>query len=297
MASKLSFLKKIYPSQKEKTFKSKAFGSFFEQNQAWLVPYAAFSCLRDQYGTADFTKWPSHQTYEPGRIQSEDAEFYCFVQYHLHLQLKDAAEYAHAHGVILKGDIPIGVYRYGADAWQNPELYQMEMQAGAPPDPFADKGQNWGFPTYNWPLMQKSGFAWWKQRFGQMAAYFDAFRIDHILGFFRIWSIPLDAVEGILGYFVPALPVQTSEFSARGIPFDPERFVKPWITDDLLAAVFENDAEVVKINFLETNRSGGYRLKPEFATQRQVESHFQTMQKTAEKDRLKIGLFDLISNV
>ena len=136
-----------------------------------------------------------------------------FIQFHLHLQLKQAAEYLHAQGVILKGDIAIGVYRHGADVWQQPELFHTDMQAGAPPDAFAAKGQNWGFPTYNWPRMKQDGFAWWKQRFEQMSCYFDAFRIDHILGFFRIWSSPAHAVEGILGYFVPAIPVKARRIS------------------------------------------------------------------------------------
>ena len=131
--------------------------------------------------------------------------------------MREAAEYAHAHGLILKGDIAIGVYRHGADVWQHPELFHTDLQAGAPPDAFAVKGQNWGFPTYNWPRMMEDGFAWWRRRFEQMSCYFDAFRIDHILGFFRIWSSPAHAVEGILGYFVPAIPVKVEEFAARGI--------------------------------------------------------------------------------
>jgi 4-alpha-glucanotransferase len=328
--TKLAFLKQIFPSQKEKTFQSKDFQIFFGQNKHWLVPYARFSHFRDQYGTSDFTQWPSLPPLgvppsggktEPSTLPSEAAapspsppleeragerrlfdsaaeiDFHYFLQYHLHLQLKEAAEYSHSHGIILKGDIAIGVYRYGADAWQNPELYHMEMQAGAPPDPFADKGQNWGFPTYNWPRMKETGFAWWKQRFGQMSYYFDAFRIDHILGFFRIWSIPLHAVEGILGYFVPALPVQVSEFPERGIPFDHDRFVKPWITDEVLAQVFGRDAGYIKSYFLESNSFGHYNLKPHFATQRQVENHFNAWEQNEHNHRLKLGLFDLISNV
>jgi 4-alpha-glucanotransferase len=303
MAAKMGFLKQIFPSQKETIFKSKEYQAFFKQNAAWLAPYAAFSVFRDEFGTADFTKWPAHQTYDPAAPKNEAVEFYYFLQFHLHLQLRDAAEYAHQHGVILKGDIPIGVYRYGADAWQNPDLYHMDVQAGAPPDPFAEKGQNWSFPTYNWPLMQQTSFAWWKQRFAQMGEYFDAFRIDHILGFFRIWSIPLHAVEGILGYFVPALPVHVTEFAARAIAFDRERFIKPWITDEVLDTVFGERAGFVKEQFLEVPKppKGGtpnrFALKDEFATQRQVEMHFQTLPRTAENDALKLGLFDLISNV
>ena len=182
--------------------------------------------------TSDFNQWPAHQKYKAREISALAAPkskahnaiaFHYFIQYHLHVQLKDATAYAHQHGIILKGDLAIGVYRYGADAWQQPELYHMDKQAGAPPDDFAVKGQNWGFPTYNWERMQASGFAWWKQRFEQMGYYFDAFRVDHILGFFRIWSIPLDAVEGILGHFVPAIPVKADEFTSRGLEFKADR--------------------------------------------------------------------------
>jgi 4-alpha-glucanotransferase len=142
--------------------------------------------------------------HSPKTKQFRQISFYYFVQYHLHLQFKEAADYAHKKGIAFKGDIPIGIYRYGCDAWTAPELYNMDLQAGAPPDDFTIKGQNWGFPTYNWKKMEEDHFEWWRQRFHQMSNYFDAFRIDHILGFFRIWSIPVDSVEGILGRFIPA---------------------------------------------------------------------------------------------
>src|SRR5262249_27610700 len=148
----------------------------------------------------------------PESASFKEIGFYYFIQYHLHLQLKEAADYAHKNGIILKGDIPIGIYRYGSDAWMAPELLHMNWQAGAPPDDFAIIGQNWGFPIYNWKRMQEDGFAWWKQRFSQMSNYFDSFRIDHILGFFRIWSIPENEVQGIMGRFIPAIPVHINEF-------------------------------------------------------------------------------------
>ena len=187
--------------------------------------------------------------------------------------------------------------RHGADAWQQPELYHLDVQAGAPPDPFAAKGQNWGFPTYNWPRMKDDSFAWWKQRFAQMGRYFDAFRVDHILGFFRIWSIPLHAVEGILGRFVPALPVTREEFNARSIAFECERFVKPFITEEILRDVFGADAVEVKRYFLSAAANGRYALKKSFTTQRQVEKHFASRAATERNRKLKLGLFDLISNV
>ena len=220
-----------------------------------------------------------------------------FIQYHLHRQLKEAAAYAHGLGIILKGDIAIGVHRHGADVWQEPELFHTDMLAGAPPDAFAAKGQNWSLPTYNWPRMKQDGFVWWKRRFEQMSNYFDAFRIDHILGFFRIWSIPAHAVEGILGRFVPAIPVEEDELAARRLAFDRLRFTRPFITDAILAEIFGPDTGIVHRDFLDANASGIYSLKPEFATQRQVDNHFAALEKSERNAKLKIGLFDLISNV
>ncbi len=302
MRVKLGFLRRIFPLQKAATFQSKEYQAFFAENEHWLVPYAAFCFLRDQFGTPDFSRWPEYQRYEAAKIaalakDNEAVAFHYFVQFHLHRQLGEATAHAHAAGLVVKGDLAIGVYGHGADTWQAPELFHMELQAGAPPDPFAAKGQNWGFPTYNWPRMAADGFAWWKQRFTQLGNYFDAFRIDHILGFFRIWSIPTHAVEGILGYFVPALPLTTEDFSTRGIPFDRERFTRPYITEAVLEEVFGSDAAMIRQEFLEANGSGGYSLKAAFTTQRQVEQHFAARETNEQQAKLKSGLYDLISNV
>jgi 4-alpha-glucanotransferase len=308
--TKLDFLHHIYWSQKAATLTSTDYQGFFEQNKHWLVPYAAFSCLRDKYGTSDFGQWPAHQRYdadaiarefapqkEPSEIFVPEPSFYYFLQYHLHRQLKEATEYIHSQGIILKGDIAIGVSRFGADAWQAPDLFNMEYQAGAPPDAFGIKGQNWGFPTYNWPRMKETGFAWWKQRFEQMGRYFDAFRIDHILGFFRIWSVPIHAVEGILGFFVPAIPVHFREFQNRGIPFNRYRFVEPFITESILKTLFGNSSEFIKSHFLQPDGHGRYKFKLEFSTQRQIEAQFDSWDRSDHNEMLKLGLFDLISNV
>lgn len=307
MKAKLGFVRQIFPRQKEQTFKREDYREFFSANRHWLKPYAAFCCLRDRFGSADFNQWPAGmRSYNQEKVEallSADAgalaevELNYFIQFHLHVQLQEAAGHVHARGLILKGDIAIGVCRHGADVWEQPELYHTDVQAGAPPDAFAAKGQNWGFPTYNWPRMKQDGFAWWRRRFNQMSVYFDAFRIDHILGFFRIWSSPAHAVEGILGHFVPAIPVGESEFAGCGIPFDRERFVKPFITDPVLAEFFGAEADAVKKEFLTQKNPGRYELKGEFATQRQIENHFAALEPSQRNSRLKTGLFDLVSNV
>lgn len=306
MKVKLAVLKELYAVMGGECLASDDYRKFFRNNQHWLQPYAAFCYLRDKYGSARFEEWKTHRSYRRTDIEKmfssthaayDAVGFYCFVQYHLHLQLQDAVDYAHKKGVVIKGDIPIGIYRHGCDAWVQPELYNMDWQAGAPPDDFAAVGQNWGFPTYNWKSMQEDGFAWWKQRFEQMSRYFDAFRIDHILGFFRIWSIPAHAVQGIMGRFVPCLPVHINEFGEMGIWFDTQRFCKPFIIEEVLWEIFGERSGWVKEQFLLPADGGYYELSPDYATQIQVEKYFSDLENTPENEAVKAGLFDLISNV
>jgi 4-alpha-glucanotransferase len=303
---KLVMLRELYELMGKDSLDSADYADFYNDNKHWLEPYAAFCYFRDKYRTSKFEEWETHGVYDEKEIKKlhsnkssikKDVSFYCFVQYHLHLQLKEAADYAHKKGIVLKGDIPIGIYRHGCDAWVAPQLYKMEVQAGAPPDDFTPIGQNWGFPTYNWKRMHEDGFAWWKQRFEQMSNYFDAFRIDHILGFFRIWTIPAHAVQGILGYFVPCIPVHYVEFGENGIWFDEQRFCKPFINDQVLYETLGESAEKVKERFLQLNNFGGYDLLPDFETQRQVEAYFLTQDNNPENESLKLGLYNLISNV
>jgi len=306
MQFKMEALRELFVLDENAFLQEEEYKAFYADNANWLKPYAAFCVLRDKWGTSDFNKWKSHSIYKADEIErlsspknksSKEIRFWYFVQYHLHLQLKEAVTYAHKKGLALKGDIPIGIYRYGVDAWVAPELYHMENQAGAPPDDFAVKGQNWGFPTYNWKGMQEDNFEWWRQRFHQMSNYFDAFRIDHILGFFRIWSIPLDAVEGILGRFVPALPVHVTELGEKGIWFDYERYCRPYITDAVLVQIFGSLAEYVKTTFLQPNENGRYDLLDAFDNQKKIETYFANLEETSDNTLLKNGLFDLVTNV
>lgn len=306
MKYKLSIMKVLYFAEKEEFLKDEDFKKFFDENKEWLVPYAAFSYLRDLNGTANFSTWKKHAVYDKATIDKfvsprnkhydEIATWY-FIQYHLHLQLKEATEYAHKNGIIMKGDIPIGVYRYSCDAWVEPALYNLDMQAGAPPDPFAVSGQNWALPTYNWHKMAEDHYAWWHRRFDQMTNYYDAFRIDHILGFFRIWSIPVESVEGIMGHFVPAIPVYINEFAERNIWFDYNRYTKPFINDFVLGVVFGSEANYIKDNFLQSTGFDSFELKEEFNTQRKVATHFEKLENNEHNDALKQGLFNLLSNV
>ncbi len=239
--AKFDYLRILFAESGAKTLASKEYKAFVAANGGWLTPYAVYSALRDKYKTADFNKWGKYAQYDAQQVEkfavknAEAVDFYRFIQFHLDRQLHAAIEYGHSVGVALKGDIPIGVSRISVDAWVSPELFVMKSSAGAPPDDFSVTGQNWGFPIYNWEEMAKDGYGWWKTRFRKMAEYFDAYRIDHILGFFRIWEVPLDAVNALLGEFNPSLPYTADDIRWRGFDFDPARDVaKDYSSDDVL---------------------------------------------------------------
>jgi 4-alpha-glucanotransferase len=306
MKLKWKVLRTLFEKNGKHELASASFTEFFNNNAHWLISYSAFSYLRELHGTVDYNTWPTHSKYneaailklvDPKSTTYTEICFYYYVQFHLHLQLQSATRYAHENGIILKGDIPIGVYRYGADAWQHPTLFHMDKQAGAPPDDFAVKGQNWGFPTYNWEKMAATDYSWWKHRFEQMRFYFDAFRIDHILGFFRIWSIPMHAVDGIMGRFVPAIPLSIHDFNSKGVSLDADRFTKPFLNETNLFQTFGYDNEYVKNNYFESIGEGRYAFLPAYQTQVQVANHFKTLPKDDWQDKIQNGLLNLLSNV
>ena len=240
-AAKMDYLREIYAQEGSKVLKSKAFKEFFEQNKEWLVPYAAFCHYRDLYGTATFQEWPDHHELPASEREAmtksttklyKDVAFWYFVQFNLDQQMHAAHAHARAQRVILKGDIPIGISRDGVEAWVEPKYFNLNGQAGAPPDPFSADGQNWGFPTYNWDEMLKDGCSWWVRRFKKMAEYFDAYRIDHVLGFFRIWEIPVPYKSGLMGQFSPALGMSREEIEAYGVAFNDGLFLVDHKRDD-----------------------------------------------------------------
>jgi 4-alpha-glucanotransferase len=302
---KLNTLRELYETMGKDCFASEEYQLFFDKNKHWLKPYAVFCDCRDRYGTCEYEKWPRYSNYNEEEIDelfmsrktNGPLGFYCFIQYHLHRQLVAAVAYAHQKGVVLKGDIPIGIYRYSVDAWVAPDLYNMNWQAGAPPDDFTAIGQNWGFPTYNWARMQQDDFTWWRLRFEQMSNYFDAFRIDHILGFFRIWSIPTHAVQGLLGRFVPCLPVGIEEFRQRGIAFDAHRFCQPFINEEILLDLFGEDLFWVREQFLLYHAQHGWMLSTLYDTQQKIANYFDALPANAVHEKVKSGLLSLVANV
>jgi 4-alpha-glucanotransferase len=295
---KLEIINTIFRKQKLDFLKTVSFKQFFKANQEWLQPYAVFCFLRDKYKTVNYFNWNEYAVYhekhikelcDPSSVFFEEIAFYYFTQYHLHVQLKKTIDNAHKNGVIIKGDLPIGVGRFSVDTWMSPHLFHLDMQAGAPPDAFSTKGQNWNFPTYNWDAMKKENYGWWRKRLCYMDSYFYAIRIDHILGFFRIWSVPLHAISGIFGHFEPVHALKKSDFKNMGLVFDEHKFCNPFIKPDLLKEWFGGETEWVESNVLKDGK-----IKSSLNTEKKIE---QFCSENNVSDAIKFKLFDLLADV
>lgn len=309
MATKLSIAKKVFTQEKDLILNSSSFQDFFSENEGWLKPYAAYCFLRDFFETSDRTQWGRFAHYSEDKLEklvSKDSlhyEIICFhyyVQYHLHLQLSEAAEYARNKGVILKGDLPIGVDRNSVDTWVYPTLFRMNTSTGAPPDYFDKNGQNWGFPTYNWEEMSKDNYGWWRARLTQMAKYFTAYRIDHILGFFRIWELPDHAATGLVGKFRPSIPLSQEELEREGI-WDFNRLSRPYIKRELLQEKFGAAWTYVATTFLNELDKNFYEFKEDSNTEKKIASKLKTCAESSllleSEDKLRRNLFDLSQNI
>jgi 4-alpha-glucanotransferase len=311
MQIKSKYYKLIFDQTWEDVKQSPDYIRFFTTNQYWLEDYAAFCFLRDHYKTANFRNWDNWAIYDKKKIHKlvdpeadhfEHIAVHYFIQYHLDKQLQEAIDYGHQIGVGFKGDIPIGISPNSIEAWTQPDLFNLDEQAGAPPDDFAVLGQNWGFPTYNWERMAEDGFSWWIKRLTALSRYFDAYRIDHILGFFRIWEIPQNSIHGLLGHFRPALPLLLEEILNKGVDFDEERFTKPYIRGHFLHELFGEFTSEVRKNYLIEKEDNYFTIKPEFDTQKKIYDYFSSGEEDEEnisekKVVIRDGLISLLDEV
>ena len=264
---KRAYIEEMFAERGKQTLESKEYKQWLSDNKDWLEPYA---------------KW-----------LGAAVDLIGYIQYNLHLQLKSATDYARSKGVFIKGDVPIGVNSNSVETATHPEYFHLDAQTGAPPDGFSQNGQNWGFPTYHWC---EGLVGWFHKRLKWMEQYFDAIRIDHILGFFRIWEIPSDAVFGLLGHFSPSLPMTIGEIEYFGLPFRKELFTRPFVNDRVLDKLFGMHAPYVREHFLVHRSYGLYDIKPEFDTQKKVQKFFEGRN---DENSLWIrdGLYRLISGV
>ena len=303
--TKTDYLRIIFKQEGEAVMKGEDFKMFVKENEHWLVPYAQYCHLRDSFGNVDFSSWKGHEQWheadrkkltDPKSKEYADVAFYYYVQFVLDRQMRAAHDYAMARGVILKGDIPIGVDRNGCDVWHEPQYFNLNSQAGAPPDAFSINGQNWGFPTYNWQRMIDDGCEWWIRRFQNMAKYFDAYRIDHVLGFFRIWAIPTTCVHGLLGQFAPSLGMTREEIEGYGLHFQEELFTTPFIARWVVDRVFGIHADEVVEKYLDHKHDDIFALKPEYDTERKIEAVFKGKD-SMDDVWVRDGLYALVSDV
>lgn len=303
---KIRYLHRLYEQQGGKVMEEeKAFKDFLRKNEEWLIPYSVFCHRRDEEGTSSFSSWKMLSQYDEKEVRTYAAEkskevgFYMFVQFWLSVQLSEVTAYARHKGVLLKGDIPIGISRTSVEAWMEPEYFNMQGSAGAPPDDFSADGQNWGFPTYNWKRMQQDGNRWWIRRFRKMAEYFDAYRIDHVLGFFRIWEIPTSARSGLMGHFEPCLPFSVEEIEEFGLGWREKFFTTPYITDSFLRTLLKDQAAVEELRstYLEAIGPDWYRLREEFTTEGSIYGHFGYVDDNPRAKNMRDALCKLVQNV
>lgn len=303
--AKIEYLRVIFEQEGSEVLKSAGFKAFLKESAHWLVPYAQYCHLRDTYGNVDFNTWKGHEVWHEKDRETllnartkeyKEVAFYYYVQYVLHVQMRAAHEYAMARGVILKGDIPIGVNRKGCDVWHEPHYFNLNLQAGAPPDSFSVNGQNWGFPTYNWARMLEDGCQWWLRRFQNMSKYFDAYRIDHVLGFFRIWATPTTCVHALQGQFAPSLAMTREEIESYGLHFQEKLFTTPFIARWVVDRVFGPHADAVVEKYLQHEHDDIFSLKPEYDTERKIEAAF-VGKDGADDVWVRDGLYALASDV
>ena len=303
--AKIEYLRVIFEQEGGEVLKSAGFKAFLKESAHWLVPYAQYCHLRDTYGNVDFNTWKGHEVWHEKDRETllnartkeyKEVAFYYYVQYVLHVQMRAAHEYAMARGVILKGDIPIGVNRKGCDVWHEPHYFNLNLQAGAPPDSFSVNGQNWGFPTYNWARMLEDGCQWWLRRFQNMSKYFDAYRIDHVLGFFRIWATPTTCVHALQGQFAPSLAMTREEIESYGLHFQEKLFTTPFIARWVVDRVFGPHADAVVEKYLNHEHDDIFSLKPEYDTERKIEAAF-VGKDGADDVWVRDGLYALASDV
>ncbi|HBG65389.1 MAG TPA: 4-alpha-glucanotransferase [Treponema sp.] len=242
----------------------------FVRDNSWVTIYAVYKNLKDAAMQASWKEWDeSFRSFSRKQIQTRwnnralksSHNFFVWCQMRAAQQFKEAADYVRAKGITLKGDIPILMNEDSADCWGWPEFFNQNLRAGAPPDGENPLGQNWGFPTYNWESIAADGYTWWKHRVQAAAQYYDAFRIDHILGFFRIWAVPARERTAFLGHTAPCATFTRAQL--HGIGFDDGRIhwiAEPHIPTKLIEDITWNHDEAVADLSLVCDRLGSEEL-------------------------------------
>lgn len=296
----------LFESCFDEITRDKEFLKYYNENEWWIKDYAAFSSLRKHFNNPNFRDWGEYSKYDKNAIESlftsknsmyHNVMYYIFIQYHLERQLREAITYIHSLNIAIKGDLPIGINPNSVEAWTMPELFNFGLQAGAPPDFFSRDGQNWGFPTYRWDVMANDNFAWWEKRLSRMQQFFDAFRIDHILGFFRIWAIPYPFKSGLMGIFSPALPYTTKELSERGLNISPQDASLPIISNTFLRNQVGDYANAIEHDMFDAYRDNLIRLKSAYFNPNKINEWIEENVPNTSRERVRQGTNNILHEV
>ncbi|MEZ5314621.1 MAG: 4-alpha-glucanotransferase [Chlamydiales bacterium] len=216
---KFAFFREYVPLVYQDYSQSTDYQLFLQQNP-WIQPYALFNSLKEEQLWTHWEEWPiylknpSENEYkELCKKYEKKCQFYTFLQYISYKQLKKVKQIATQNNILLKGDIPILISRDSVDVWHFRRYFFMNQVAGAPPDMQSREGQYWGFPTYNWKEIEKDGYQWWEERLQTASYFYHLYRIDHVVGFFRIWSIPVGQPAKAGAFF----PVNKEEWMSQGV--------------------------------------------------------------------------------
>ncbi|MDR0313193.1 MAG: 4-alpha-glucanotransferase, partial [Treponema sp.] len=224
LRKKIALLRELY-AECAKTIVKKAKGKSpladWIKANPWVRSYSVFRKLKEDNEERSWKEWPEFQKVTTAQIEAfwndpklEEAHlFWVWIQEALDRQFSQAAKSLNEMGITLEGDLPILINEDSCDVWSQPEIFNLDLSAGAPPDMYAPDGQNWGFPTFNWKVQEQDDYAWWKARLKSAEKYYSAYRIDHVLGFFRIWSSRRDdsSNNSVLGRYIPYVPVTTKD--------------------------------------------------------------------------------------
>lgn len=294
---KREILRKIFDANYTQLNRNVALSKWIEANP-WVKPYAVYAMLKEKNGEASWRSWSEDRDPTALRISAllrkshKDALFQCWMQFEAEAQFKVASNKLTEMGIRIKGDIPILINEDSADVWCNRQYFSLDDRAGAPPDMYSYSGQNWGFPTYRWDVLEQENFKWWRDRLAQASKFYHAYRIDHVLGFFRIWAIPQNQRTGILGHFSPAIPVSLSTLTSAGFKKETIEYLQnPNMSKNQLRAFLGDatDACVSKYFELLPGTNDRYILKPEFNCESAVLD-------TAEEQWIKDGLLKVLWN-
>ena len=232
LQAKLDILRDIYAAHRAEIAKKAASGGSLADwigKNSWVKGYAVYRRLKEANGGKSWKEWPDHREVSAADIDAlwndaklrEEHLFWAWLQEALDGQFGRAAKAIADAGIILEGDLPILMNEDSADVWAHPDIFIQDLSAGAPPDMYSPEGQNWGFPIYDWEAQAKDNYAWWRSRLAVAAKYYQAYRIDHVLGFFRIWASSRFDRSSALGRYIPYTPVTAGDLKKLG--FDKSR--------------------------------------------------------------------------